>query len=74
MFLRIIRSPPAGGERGSAVSLAYCTELALSVIVVSSPREDSDGIGRGGARKPVVLGEKKPAPGSGDPGASRTNT
>jgi hypothetical protein len=72
MFLKIIRSPPAGGERGSAVSLAYCTELEPSAIVLPSPREGNDGIGTGGARKPVVLGEKKPAPKSGDPGASRT--
>lgn len=73
MFRKIMRSPAVGGERGSAVSLAYCIELGASAIMLSSPEEDIDGKGRG-ARKPVVLGEKKPSPGSGDPGASRTKT
>lgn len=74
MFRKIIRSPPAGGERGSAVSLTYCTELGASAIMLSRPEVNIDGKGGGGARKPVVLGEKKPSLGSGDPGASRTNT
>ena len=69
MFL-IIRGSPltgGGGDRGSAVCVAYWMAFGASATL-SIPRE-----GRviDGARNPEVLGENMPAPES---GASRTNT
>lgn len=75
MFLMIMRSPPAGGggDLGSAMSLAYCAALGASATV-SMPRGGTEA---GGAKKPEVLGENRPALGENRPplfGASRTNT
>lgn len=71
MFLIISRSPPIGGERGSAVACAYRTglEAGPSSATVSMVRGGGC-IGR--ARKPLVLGEKMPSPAGF--GMSRTNT
>lgn len=78
MLLMMRRSPPVGGERGSAVWLAYEMELegatgggdaaaARSILMCCG------GIGgTGGTMNPEVLGENIPL--GPWPGASRTNT
>ena len=66
MFLKINRSPPAGGERGSAVSWAYCKALEVFATQFIA----WDGGTNGVAKNPLVRGENSSTPMS---GGSRTN-